>query len=69
MWHRPDDTIELCSITLPAGGIIDIEYEWVLNDSEAPISMVAVSGATLGQQYHKQPDTNLVVAGNLNTIA
>ncbi len=68
-WHKGDDTASAFTLTLPAGGIVDITMEYVLNDSNAVLSGDSITGATVGTFYHKQPDPNLVVVGNLNTIA
>ncbi len=69
MWHRPDDTTVLLNLTLPAGALIDAEIDAVLNDSEVPIASASVTGATVGQIYHKKMDPNLTIVGNLNSIA
>lgn len=69
LWHDGSDTTGIMTLTLPAGGIVDITCDFVYNDSNAVLSGASISGATVGLWYHKQPDPNLVVLGNLNTIA
>lgn len=69
LWRTAEDTSAIVTITLPAGGILDITCDFVYNDSNAVVSGASISGATVGNWYHKQPDPNLVVMGNLNTIA
>jgi hypothetical protein len=68
-WHKGDDTASAFTLTLPAGGILDITAEVVLNDSNAVLSGDSITGGTIGTWYHKQPDPNLIIMGNLNTIA
>jgi hypothetical protein len=69
LWHSALDTTAAVTITLPAGGVLDITLDYVINDSNAAVTGPAVTGATVALIYHKQPDANLVVMGNLNTIA
>ncbi len=69
LWRDASDTSAAFTITLPAGGILDITLDYVVNDSNAVVSGASISGATIGTWYHKQPDTNLSVMGNLNSIA
>lgn len=69
LWHAADDQTSGVTVTIPAGGICDITCDFVYNDSNAIVSGASLSGATVGLWYHKQPDTNLVVMGNVNTIA
>jgi hypothetical protein len=68
-WRDAADTSSIVTLTIPAGGIIDITCDFVYNDSNAVVSGASISGATVGLWYHKQPDTNLQVMGNLNSIA
>ncbi len=68
-WHTGNDTASACTVTVPAGGILDITCEFVYNDSANALSGASITGATIGTWYHKQPDVNLVVMGNLNSIA
>jgi hypothetical protein len=69
LWRDSADTSSIVTLTIPAGGILDITADFVYNDSNAVVSGASISGATVGVWYHKQPDTNLQVIGNLNTIA
>lgn len=69
LWQRSTTTFTLVSLSAPAGAIIDITVDYVLNDSDAAISGPALSGATSGTIYHKQPNADANIVGNLNTIA
>lgn len=69
LWHSADDTTLCIDITCPSGGIIDITIDYVVNDSGPSLSGASIVGATIGRWYHKQPDPNILVLGNLNTIA
>lgn len=68
-WHSGDDTTGAVTVTLPAGGILDFTVDYVVNDSNAVLAGASLTGATVGLWYHKQPDPNLIVMGNLTTIA
>ncbi len=68
-WKLPTDTTGIIRLSAPSGSIIDITCVGVYNDSDAVIAGAAVSGATVGLWYHKQPDVNMQVMGDLNTIA
>ncbi len=68
-WHNVDDTNTLFKLTCPDGTILDIVFEYVVNDAELGIAAPSVSSATVGAIYHRQPDALFVIQGGLNTIA
>lgn len=69
MWQYVATAATSLKLSVPASAVVDITVDYVFNDSDSAIAGPALSGATLGTIYHKQPDTNLSVMGNLNTIA
>lgn len=69
MWHLASSADDVITMSLPAGALIEITVDYVMNDSEANLTGPAVSGATVGLMYHKQINADASVIGNLNTIA
>lgn len=69
-WHLSNtitNGLFLCAI--PAGGIIDIDYEAILN-ADAPVSttVITLAGATAGTVYTGNIFTNLATAFGVNAI-
>jgi len=65
-WHGSAQTDEAFALTFPAGSIVDMDFDFVLNDLGAPLVGVVVVGATPGQIYHKT--VNSLVPTVVNTI-
>ncbi len=65
-WVEPQETTGYITISCPAGSLIDMTVDYVINDAAAAVSGPTLSGATLGTMYHKN-HPNLVV-NQLNTI-
>jgi len=56
------------SFSAPAGAIFEVEYDYVLNTTEAFTSSRAVSGATLGNIYCKAINANILALPPLNSV-
>ncbi len=69
LWQESNASTTMVVITAPVSSIIDISVDYVINDGDALLTGPSISGATAGTIYHKQPDGNASVMGNLNTIA
>jgi hypothetical protein len=61
----PTNVLFSCSI--PAGGIIEFEYDWVPNLTEASLGNATVSGATTGIVYCRGINTNILALPPLNS--
>jgi hypothetical protein len=58
----------LLSLSAPAGAIIEFDYDWVPNYTEAAVSSaLTVSGATAGIVYCRGINTNLLALPPLNS--
>jgi hypothetical protein len=58
----------LFSLSAPAGAIIEVDYDWVPNLTEASYSTVTVSGAVAGTMYACAWNTNILALPPLNSI-
>jgi hypothetical protein len=58
----------LFSISAPAGAIIEVDYDWVPNLTEATYTSVTVSGAVTGTMYACAWNTNILALPPLNSI-
>jgi len=58
----------LFSMSAPAGAIIEVDYDWVPNFTEASYSTVTVSGAVTGTMYACAWNTNILALPPLNSI-
>ncbi len=58
----------ICSLSAPAGAILEFEYDWVMNNTEAAVSSpLTVSGATAGIVYCRGINTNILALPPLNS--
>ncbi len=58
----------LFAMSAPAGAIVQIDYDWVPNFTEATFSSVTVSGAVVGTLYCLGWNTNILALPPLNSI-
>ncbi len=58
----------LFSLSAPAGAIIEVDYDWVPNFTEATYGSVSVSGAVVGTMYAVAWNTNILALPPLNSI-
>ena len=68
MWLQSDVNTALVTLTIPAGAVVDITVDYVVNDSDAVLNGPAIIGATVGTIYHLTV-SNLVASGALNTTS
>jgi len=61
------NTNELFSFSAPAGAIIQVDYDWVPNFTEAAYTTVAVTGATAGTLYAVGWSGNILALPPLNS--
>jgi hypothetical protein len=59
-------TNNLFTITCPAGAVIDIAYDWVLNSTEPANVTFTPTALAAGTVFAQNPDTNIVVLTPLN---
>ncbi len=58
----------LFSFSAPAGAVMEIEYDYVLNTTEALVGSLGVTGATPGTVYCKAINANVLALPPLNSI-
>ncbi len=69
-WYQGGSTAPtnvLFSCSIPAGGIIQFDYDWVPNFTEASLGNRTVSGATTGVLYCRGINTNILALAPLNS--
>jgi len=71
-WWLQADTAsigdELFSITIPASGVIDVTYEFVLGTCEPNFAGSTIIGATAGKIYQRALSANLAAVSPYNFI-
>jgi len=52
-WHRGDDTELAFTLSCPVGTVLDLDFEYVMNDNLNAFAGPAISGGALGRMFHK----------------
>jgi hypothetical protein len=65
-WHDSASTAACFAMQCPQGSTVEMDFDFVLNDDQAPLTGPVLAGATLGQIYHKI--ANSLTVSTVNSV-
>jgi hypothetical protein len=63
-WHGSAQGDQAFALTCPSGSTVDFDFDYVVNDLGGVLTSIAISGANVGQIYHKIQHSLTPVAVN-----